>query len=240
MDSPVKYRVGKISALFLIGLAFLVDLAELLITYVGVVWVGGLLSLILSAVATVGLGLILMLYGVNSPARTASGLKATGQSTVKMLVIIATVIGENLPFLDAIPILSWLWTIGMIMLIGTTRIEDRGESPTFFGSLAEGLNVLSEITSVAMAPFTLGSSALSMRATQSARRRAVSKLNKVGKPLEVAIRMKAKKLTLEKEETEKVTDKNKKESTSQNNVLDLKNGKQNQKTTNIPTHKKAA
>jgi len=39
------------------------------------------------------------------------------------------------PGLDAIPILSWAWTAGMILTVIMTRMEDNGEEPSITGAL---------------------------------------------------------------------------------------------------------
>lgn len=105
-------RISNWMAFFLITLAVIVDILELIITYAGLAF-GGLLSLIVSIGATMSFGFTFAILKINK----------SGNS--KLLVTQwATVIGENIPYLDAIPI-NFLWTIGMIITIIMVRSEDK-------------------------------------------------------------------------------------------------------------------
>lgn len=111
----VKYRIKWWMGGALIIFAVCVDLAELAITWIGVVAVGGILSTIISTVA----GFIFWVWYL------ILGVPAFGnpkQFAVRMI----TVAGEIIPFFDAIPILSWLWTVGTIITVIMTRSEDEG------------------------------------------------------------------------------------------------------------------
>lgn len=113
-------RISKWTALFLIITAFFVDLVELFITYIGVVVIGGILSIIVSFGATALFGIWFAILGVNQSGNT----KNTSMLSKKMLTQIGTVMAENIPFLDAIP-LAFFWTIGMILTIWMVRSEDK-------------------------------------------------------------------------------------------------------------------
>lgn len=111
----VNYRIKMWMGLLMVALAISVDLAELAITWTGVVVIGGILSSLLSIVVSFIFWLWLLLLGVSSftnPKRFA--------------VLLITCLGEIIPFLDAVPILSWLWTFGIIATVYLTRKEDEG------------------------------------------------------------------------------------------------------------------
>lgn len=59
-------------------------------------------------------------------------------NTKRFMMTIITNLGENIPFLDAIPY-YFLWTLGMIIIVGMVKMEDRGEKPSYLGGLIEGL-----------------------------------------------------------------------------------------------------
>ena len=108
----------------LIVSAMCVDLAQLGITWIGVVVVGGILSKILSVAAGFGFWMWFQMLGVSMSSNTR-----------KMAVSIVSAAVEMVPGLDAIPILSWAWTAGMILTVIMTRMEDNGEEPSITGAL---------------------------------------------------------------------------------------------------------
>lgn len=59
-------------------------------------------------------------------------------NTKRFAMVIITNLGENIPGLDAVPY-YFLWTLGMIMIVGMVKMEDKGEKPSYFGGLIEGL-----------------------------------------------------------------------------------------------------
>lgn len=119
----VKYRIKTWMGAALIIVAFCVDLLELGITWAGVIAVGGVLSTLLSLVMGYVFWIWLMILGVSG----FSNPKQFGTRVVTFLV-------EIIPAIDAIPVLSWLWTIGMIFIVVMARMEDRGENPSFLGA----------------------------------------------------------------------------------------------------------
>ncbi len=121
----VNYRISTWMAVFLVSFAVLVDLAELFITWIGAVVVGGIISTVISTIAGFVFFVWYLLLGVPAFGNPK-------QLTVRMI----TFVGEIMPFFDAIPILSWLWTIGTILTIIISRSEDKG------GVLGQTFNTL--------------------------------------------------------------------------------------------------
>jgi len=134
-----EYRIKLWMAWALIISALLVDLAELAITYIGIVAVGGLLSLLISFTATAVFGIWFSILRVNESSKNIRGIGESGQ---KLLTMIIGVLGENIPAADAIPF-WFLWTLGMMIIIGMTRMEDRGEKPSVLGGLSESFSFAS-------------------------------------------------------------------------------------------------
>ncbi|OHA94131.1 MAG: hypothetical protein A3E02_02005 [Candidatus Zambryskibacteria bacterium RIFCSPHIGHO2_12_FULL_38_34] len=99
----------------LIIFALCVDLTELVITWLGFVAVGGILSSIVSVVAGFIFWIWFMLLGV--PAFS---------NPKQFAVRAVTFVGEIIPLFDAIPFLSFLWTIGTIAAVLMVRSEDKG------------------------------------------------------------------------------------------------------------------
>lgn len=108
----------------LIITALCVDLAEMAITWVGFIAVGGILSEILALVAGFGFWVWFSILGVSM-----------SSNTKRFAVGIASFLIEIIPGFDAIPLLSWMWTLGMIFTVIMTRMEDEGETPSLSGAL---------------------------------------------------------------------------------------------------------
>lgn len=102
-------------AVALVVFAICVDLAEVAITWLGFVVVGGILSSVLSTIAGFVFWVWFLILGV--PA-----LSNPKQFAVRAI----TFVGELIPFFDAIPLLSFLWTIGTIVVVVMIRSEDKG------------------------------------------------------------------------------------------------------------------
>jgi hypothetical protein len=126
MEQPQRIKIWMGWALIITALC--VDLAELAITWIGVVAIGGLLSNILAVVAGFGFFVWFSLLGVNSSGNTK-------ELTKKVMVQGGAFLAELIPGFDAIPFLSWAWTAGMIITVIMTRMEDNGEKATITGAL---------------------------------------------------------------------------------------------------------
>lgn len=108
-------RIKTWMAVCLIIFAISVDLTEFLTTWLGLVQLGGLLSTIISSVA----GFIFWIWYLILGVPAISNPK-------QFVVRFSTFIIEIIPFIDAIPFISWAWTIGTIVTIIMTRSEDKG------------------------------------------------------------------------------------------------------------------
>lgn len=108
-------RIKMWMAVCLVLFAIATDLTEFIITWLGLVKIGGLLSTIVSAVA----GFILWIWWLILGVPAISNPK-------QFIVRFSTFVIEIIPFLDAIPFISWAWTIGTIVTIVMTRSEDKG------------------------------------------------------------------------------------------------------------------
>lgn len=103
----------------LVGLALIVDLAELLGTYLGIVVVGFVIGIAATA-------MFQFIFDI---------LKVDYTSNTKLFATsIITVVCEIIPGLDAFPF-WFVWTLGMIFIIVFVRMEDRGQQPTILGAL---------------------------------------------------------------------------------------------------------
>lgn len=119
----IKIWMGAALVLF----ALCVDLSELAITWLGLVLIGGILSIIISILAGFIFWIWFMFLGI--PAFS---------SPKHFAVRAVTFVGEIIPFLDAIPFLSFLWTIGTIITVLMIRAEDKGGMLGKVASVAQG------------------------------------------------------------------------------------------------------
>jgi len=125
MDDPEqKQRIKLWMAWFLVLAAVLVDLAEMGITWGGLIFLGGIASNVVAFGAAALFTQWLLMLGV----------KMSG-NTKQFMLSIVVLIAELIPGFDAIPIISWGWSFGMILTIMMTRMEDRGQKVTILGAL---------------------------------------------------------------------------------------------------------
>ncbi len=120
IDAEPHYRVSIWMAWFLVMSAIVVDVLELLLSYTGV-------GIFVATVEAFAAGFIFWLWfkvlGVNYTSNTKS-----------FATSIATYVAELIPGLDLVPF--WFaWTVGMMLIITLSRMEDRGEEPTIIGAL---------------------------------------------------------------------------------------------------------
>jgi len=73
-----------------------------------------------------------------------------------VMAIIMNVI-EIIPGLDAIPFL-FMWTLGMVIIVGMVRMEDKGEKPSIFGGFFEGFAVAETLNPI-VAPIAVATMA---------------------------------------------------------------------------------
>ena len=76
---------------------------------------------------------------------------------------------EIIPGLDAIPV-WFLWTLGMVTIVGMVRMEDKGEKPSIIGGFLEGFALAETLNPVAL-PIAIGTTGLN-RARRFVKRRA--------------------------------------------------------------------
>lgn len=126
MEEPREQRIKDWMGRGLVITALCIDLAEFGITWIGILVVGSVLSELLSIMAWVLFWIWFLVLGVSMSANTK-----------RFAVSIITVIVEIIPGFDAIPLLSYAWTVGMITTVGMVRMEDRGEEPTILGGILE-------------------------------------------------------------------------------------------------------
>lgn len=122
----------------LIIMAICVDLAELAITWIGAIVIGAILSELLSIVAATAFWIIFQILGVSM-----------SSNTKRFTISLTAFLIEIIPAFDAIPILSWAWTAGMIFTVVLTRMEDRGENFSVSGFLNETISFTSPMGAVA-------------------------------------------------------------------------------------------
>lgn len=115
-DEPEsRERIKDWMAVALVAFAFFVDLSEFVITWIGFIKIGGIVSSVVSVVAGFVFWLWFLMLGVPAV------------SNVKQFAVRGVTFAlEIFPFLDAIPLLSWAWTMGTIATIIITRSEDKG------------------------------------------------------------------------------------------------------------------
>ncbi|MCI5108676.1 MAG: hypothetical protein MRY49_02410 [Candidatus Pacebacteria bacterium] len=128
----VKYRITKVTGVVMIATAFVYDLWELVLD-----WLGNLL------VAVFGAGLFF--YAINLCGSifiaflfwTWFNIKGVPifESPKKFLTSTIAGIGEQIPILDSIGFFGW--TVGVILLVAISRSEDRGG---IVGELGKSIN----------------------------------------------------------------------------------------------------
>ena len=118
----------------LIITAMCVDLAEFGITWIGAIGPGGFVSSVFAVPIGFGFWVWLSMLGVNKTIDKGMVQKFFVEGSGFLLEII--------PGLDAIPF-SFFWTIAMILTVGMTRMEDKGENPTILGALSNIISVTS-------------------------------------------------------------------------------------------------
>lgn len=127
LEEEKRERIKDWMAVALVTFAFCVDLSEFVITWLGFVKIGGILTMVVSAIAQFIFWLWYLLLGVpaiSNPKQFATRL--------------GTFLVEIIPFFDALPLLSWGWTFGTIATIIITRSEDKGGIISKAASAAEG------------------------------------------------------------------------------------------------------
>lgn len=138
MEEKREQRIKGWVAWMLVIMAFCVDLAELAITWLGAIVIGAILSEILSIVAAAAFWIIFQILGVSM-----------SSNTKRFTISLSAFLIEIIPGFDAIPLLSWAWTAGMILTVVLTRMEDRGESFSVSGFLNEAASFTSPMGAVA-------------------------------------------------------------------------------------------
>ena len=108
-----RRRIGNVVAGLMIGIAGLMDGLQFLINFIPIL--GQLISLFISFFLLAGFGIWFLLLGVNY----FSGRKAG----IKIVASLGSVIGEIVPLVSALPIL----TAGVIGVIIASRLEDAAE-----------------------------------------------------------------------------------------------------------------
>lgn len=111
MEEEVHYRISKIMAILLILLALSIDVAELVLEWLGIGILG--LSTLLSVCATVAFWVWFKILEVPFIA-----------SPKKFFTLALTCLAEIIPGLDAIG--GFFWTAGTIILVLMVRAEDKG------------------------------------------------------------------------------------------------------------------
>jgi hypothetical protein len=109
-EGRVSYRIGGVTVAFMLALALVLDLVQILLTLTGV---GALLAWLVTAVGTTAFGIWFLLMRVNY----FSGRKAAQ----KMAATLAGVVAEFVPVINALPAM----TISVIAVVLLSRAEDR-------------------------------------------------------------------------------------------------------------------
>jgi hypothetical protein len=118
-----KERISTRIAACMVIVAFGIDLIEIVVE-----WFGGFIGV--SSVIAAGSATLFGIWG---------GMLGIGfANPKKMLVSLTTVIIELIPGLDATFILSFGWTIGIIVLVLMTKAEDKGGMLGKVASAAQG------------------------------------------------------------------------------------------------------
>lgn len=120
VDPEQKQRVKLWMGWCLIITALVVDVAELGLSYTGV-------GIFFAFILSIGAGFVFWLWFLVLGVTYSSNTKTFATSIV-------TYLAELIPGLDIVPF--WFaWTVGMLLIVTLTRMEDRGEEPTILGAL---------------------------------------------------------------------------------------------------------
>ncbi|KKP56251.1 MAG: hypothetical protein UR80_C0048G0001 [Parcubacteria group bacterium GW2011_GWB1_35_5] len=120
-----KMRIKIWMGWALIIVALIADIVELLGGYISAT----IIAIIVGIVASFVFWVWFLILGV-----------PYSSNTKKFAVAITMNIAEVIPGLDAIPF-WFFWTLGMIIIVGMVRMEDKGEKPSIFGGFFEGFAV---------------------------------------------------------------------------------------------------
>lgn len=123
MGNESHHRIKLWMGWCLILAAFTIDILEMLFDWALIGWV---LNPVMAVAVTFLFWIVFQMLGVSYTANTKRFAVMTIQS-----------LGEMLPGLDTLPILSFLWTFGMILTVVMVRMEDRGEKPSVLGAMSE-------------------------------------------------------------------------------------------------------
>lgn len=131
LEQKRKPRISRVMGMLLVVSAVLVDLVELVMMDTGLdVFAFGIFGFLLSMCATIAFWIWFQMLSIPYSSNT----KRFGASII-------TSLAEMTPGLDALQI-WFVWTLGMIVIVGMVRMEDKGEEPTILGGLSEGLALL--------------------------------------------------------------------------------------------------
>lgn len=125
-------RIKIWMAWLLVIVAVIIDLIEILLELLGIGLFGlnFLIALLVSTIFWIWFLILGITYSSN---------------TKKFATAIIQGILEIVPGQDLTIILSFAWTVGMILIVGMTRMEDRGEDPTIIGALREFWSISSPV-----------------------------------------------------------------------------------------------
>ena len=119
----------------LITSAILVDIVEIIMTDTGLdVFAFGIFSFLISICATVIFAIWFQMLDISYSSNTKSFAKRFWTSIVACIAEIA-------PGLDWLQV-WFVWTLGMVVVVGMVRMEDKGEEPSILGGLSEGIALL--------------------------------------------------------------------------------------------------
>ncbi len=123
-----QQRIKIWMAWLLITAAIFLDIVEIILEWLGI----GLLGV--NALITICASTVFWIWFLSLGVTYSSNTKKFGTAFIQGVL-------EIIPGQDATIILSFAWTIGMILIVGMTRMEDKGEEPSISGGLLEGLGV---------------------------------------------------------------------------------------------------
>ncbi|KKQ77633.1 MAG: hypothetical protein A3A96_03135 [Candidatus Zambryskibacteria bacterium RIFCSPLOWO2_01_FULL_39_39] len=152
--APRKMRIKIWMGWALIISAICVDLVELLGGYISFEIIATIVGWVASFVFWVWFLILGVPYSSN---------------TKKFVMAIIMNLLEIIPGLDAIPV-WFLWTLGMVTIVGMVRMEDKGEKPSIIGGFLEGFALAETLNPVAL-PIAIGTTGLN-RARRFVKRKA--------------------------------------------------------------------